>query len=96
MPEMIWVCSVYDPGSEVEYVRTIPEHFVTVINIKTAQVNEFTECTVKYTHTSLSASGSHYISTHFNEEQFISQIDPWKEEIPRYLKKSKLVLMREN
>jgi hypothetical protein len=87
MPEMIWVCSVYDPGNEVEYVRTIPEHFVTVINIKTAQVNEFTECTVKYTHTSLSAVGSDYISTHFNEEQFISQIDPWKEEIPRYLKK---------
>ena len=49
MPKAVWVCSIYDPGNEVEYVKTIPEHIVTVVNIKTTQVNEFTECTVKYT-----------------------------------------------
>jgi len=86
MPKAVWVCSIYDPGNEVEYVKTIPEHIVTVVNIKTTQVNEFTECTVKYTHTALSTGGAHYISSHLSEEQLIKQINPWKEEIPTYLR----------
>lgn len=87
MPEMVWVCSIYEPGNEVEYVRTIPGHFVTVINIKTKQVDKNTECTIKYTHTALSTGGAHYISSHFSEEEFIRQVDPWKDEIQVYLKK---------
>ncbi|HMM21998.1 MAG TPA: hypothetical protein PKA10_14865 [Selenomonadales bacterium] len=88
MPEMVWVCSIYEPGNEVEYVRIITGYFVTVINIKTTQVNEYTECIVQYTHTALSAGGAHYILNNFSEEQFLRQIDQWKDEIPGYLKTS--------
>jgi len=85
MPEVIWICSIYDPSNEVEYVRTVPGHYVTVIDIKTEQKNEYTECTVKNTHTALSAEGSHYILNHLSEVQFISQIDSWKNEISVFL-----------
>jgi len=87
MPEVVWVCSIYNLGDEVEYVKIIPEHFVTVINIKTTQINEYTKCTVNYTHTALSNDGEYYISKHLSEEQFIRQIDSWKDEISVYLKK---------
>jgi hypothetical protein len=87
MPEMIWVCSIYNPGNEVEYVRITPGHFVTVINIRTTQIDKYTKCTVKYTHTSLSADGLRYIASHLTEEQFVSQIESWKDQISVYLKK---------
>lgn len=87
LPEMIWICSIYEPGNEIEYVRTTPGNFVTVINIKTTKVNEYTECTVTYTHTALSSYGAQYISSHFNEEQFMKQIDSWKNGISVYLNK---------
>ncbi len=87
LPEMVWVCSIYDPGKEVEYIRTTPGYFVTVINIKTKQVNEYTECTVRFMHTAISEIGEQYISNHFNKEQFIRQIDSWNSQISDYIKK---------
>jgi hypothetical protein len=86
MPESIWICSIYTPDIEVEYVRLIPEHFVTVINIKTLQLSDTTECAVRYTHTALTEGGARYIENHISEELFIKQIDSWGDEISAYLK----------
>lgn len=86
MPENVWICSNYTPGIEVEYVWLIPEHFVTVINIKTLQLSDIIECTVKYTHTALTEGGARYIENHFSEELFIKQIDSWQDDISVYLK----------
>jgi hypothetical protein len=86
MPENIWVCCLYNPGIEVEYMRTTPKHFVTIINVKMLQIADITECTVKYTHTALSEDGAHFIENHFTEEMFIKQIDSWQDDISTYLK----------
>ena len=85
MPETVWICSVYDVGREVEYVRTTPGQLVSVINITTRQSGENTECTVKYVHTALTAAGTQYILSHLSEEQFIAQIASWETAIPIYL-----------
>lgn len=87
MTDDIWICSIYNPGMEVEYVRTTPEYFVTVINIKTLHLkNDITECTVKYTHTALTEGGANFIENHFTEDMFIKQIVSWQDEISTYLK----------
>jgi hypothetical protein len=85
MPENIWICSIYNLGIEVEYIRITPEYFVTVINIKTLQVSDITQCNVKYTHTALTEGGSNFVESHFTEELFIKQIDSWQDEISAYL-----------
>lgn len=87
MPETVWVCSVYDFGREVEYIKTTPGQLVSVINITTRQVGEDTECTVKYVHTALTAAGTQYILSQLSEEQFIAQISTWETGIPIYLGK---------
>lgn len=87
MPENIWICSIYDVGREVEYVRTTPGQLISVINITTRQLGEKTECTVKYVHTALTAAGTQYILNHLSEEQFIAQISSWETSIPIYLEK---------
>ena len=87
MPEIVWVCSVYDAGREVEYVRTTPGYMVSVINITTRQFGESTECRVEYVHTSLSEMGTQYILSYFSEAQFKVQIESWKTAIPIYLEK---------
>ncbi len=86
MPEIVWVCSVYDTGREVEYVRITPKRLVSVINITTRQSGKATKCTVKYTHTALTEAGAQYLSN-LTEEQFIAQITLWETEIPVYLEK---------
>ncbi len=85
MSDVIWVCSVYALGSEVEYVRTTPGQLVTVINITTRQLGEDTECTVKYVHTALTEIGAQYILSQLSEEQFVEQIASWETVIPIYL-----------
>lgn len=85
MADTVWVCSIYDFTNEVEYIRTTPGYFVTVINIKTLQTDMETECIVTYTHTALSELGAHYIANHFTEEHFINQIESWKDAGNTYL-----------
>lgn len=87
MPEKIWVCSIYNPNCEVEYIRIIPDCLVSVINIKTVEKNKDTECTVKYSHTSLSTEGKNNILNNLNEEEFIIQIESWKGGISNFLKR---------
>ncbi len=84
-PDAIWVCSIYDFGRQVEYVRVIPDHFVTVINILTEQTGEETACTVTFTHTALSDDGAQAMKLQFNEERFIEQIESWKTMVPIYV-----------
>jgi hypothetical protein len=85
MPEAVWVCSIYNFAKEVEYIRTTPGYFVTVVNIKTLQTNMETKCNVTYIHTALSELGAHYITNHFTEELFINQIESWKDAGNAYL-----------
>ncbi len=85
MRETVWLCSVYDVGREVEYVRTIPGQLISVINITTRQLSEDTECMVKYIHTALTEAGTQYLLSQLSQEQFIEQIASWETAIPTYL-----------
>lgn len=90
MPEAVWICSIYDFANEVEYIRTTPGYFITVVNIKTLQADMETKCIVTYSHTALSGIGAYYMENHFTEENFINQIESWKDAGNAYLLKEGL------
>lgn len=85
MPDMIWVCTEYDLGNAVEYLRVVPEHFVTSIRILTQREEDITACQVTYTHTALTNAGARHIAEHFTEDSFLAQIKSWEALIPAYL-----------
>ena len=85
MPTMVWVCSVYDLDQEIEYIRVVPDHFVTIVNIKTTELGGQTQCVVTYTHTALSAGGAAFMQSHLTEQGFKSDIDEWPAQIAAYL-----------
>ena len=87
LPTMVWVCSTYDVDHEVEYIRVTPEHFVTVINIKTSQGDGQVECVVTYTHTALTAAGAVFINRHLTVDAFASDVDAWPAQIVAFLER---------